>query len=183
MPATTFDVRFAREQVAGRRHVVHGGVGAGAEQVLVARVLEDARRAAVEENGELLQLVGQRSDRETVAGGDVADHRIDVLPLDQVAVLGHLLGRAAGLVDDHDLDRRAVDALARVGRRQRAGVERLDGEFGRIPRRHAERPGRRSGQECDDAELHGARLLGFCRKNSKTGQRGGGHDTDPAINN
>ena len=63
-----------------------------------------------------LELVGERRDRETVAGRDIADDRVDVLALDEVAVLGDLLGRAAGLVHDHHLDRSSVDALLVVGR-------------------------------------------------------------------
>jgi hypothetical protein len=38
-------------------------MGAGPEQVFVARVLEDARRAAIEEDRQSLKLIGKRRDR------------------------------------------------------------------------------------------------------------------------
>src|SRR3954464_4104466 len=137
---------------------IHGRRGRGAEHVLVACVLEDARRAAVEEVGELLQLLGHRRDREAVAARDVADDEIDVLPLHQVTELGDLRGRAACLVEQHDLERRAAEALLAVRRRGLAVVQLLDYELGGVLRRYAERRGRRARQEGDDADLHALRV-------------------------
>ena len=77
-------VLVAREQVASGRNVVHCGVRASSKQIFVACILENAWCAAVEEDRELLQLVGERRDGETVAGGDITDDRIDVGALDQV---------------------------------------------------------------------------------------------------
>ena len=121
-----FHIGFAREQITRGCDVIHGGVRAGAEQVFVARVLENARRSAIEENRDLLQLIGKRRNRQAIARRNVADHGVDVLPLYEIAVFGHLLGRAARFVDDDGLDVQAVDALGRVGGRQCAGVECFD---------------------------------------------------------
>ena len=71
---------------------------------LYERLLEDPRRAAVEEHGQDLELLGDRRDREAAARRDVADDRIDVLALHEVAQLGDLGGRAARLVDVDRLD-------------------------------------------------------------------------------
>ena len=116
-------------------------------------------RAAVEEDGELLQLLGDRRDREAVAARDVADHRVDVLALDQVAELGHLLRGAAGLVDEDEL---------RSGGRRSPSWRRAPGIFpplsastsdlGAVARRDAERAGGGAGEEGDDAELERRRL-------------------------
>ena len=154
-------------------------MSAGAEQVLVARVLEDARRAAIEEDRQLLELIGERRNRQAVAGGDVSDHRIDILTLHQIAILRHLLGRAAGLVDDGGFDGHAVNAFGRIRRRQRTGIERLDGELRRVARGHPERSGGRAGEERHDPELERARLLGMGGERGKRGE----HDrsADPAM--
>jgi hypothetical protein len=56
-----------------------------------------------------------------------------VLALDQVAQLGDLGGRAAGLVDVDRLDLEAADTLSIVGRGQLAGVDRLDRQLGGVP--------------------------------------------------
>ncbi len=128
-------------QVERDRHVIHRAGRPGAEHIFVARVLEDARRAAVEQHGELLQLLGDRRDGEAVAARDVADHDVD--PRHEVAELGDLLLRTAVLVDDHQLDRPAAEAFLGVGRRHGAGVEHLGGQLGGIARRHAERAGGR----------------------------------------
>src|SRR5665811_821369 len=58
------------EQVTCGRNVVHSGVRAGAKQILIACILENARCAAIEKDGELLQFVRNRRDGETVTGGD-----------------------------------------------------------------------------------------------------------------
>ena len=143
------------DQIERDRDVIHRAGRPGAEHVFVARVLEDARRAAVEQDRELLQLLGDRRDGEAVAARDVADHDVDARH--EIAELGDLLLRTAVLVDDHELDRPAAETLLRVGRRHGAGVEHLGGELGGIARRHAERAGGRSRDQRHDADLE--RLL------------------------
>ena len=154
----------------------------GAEEVVIRRVLEDARRPAVEEDGQLLQLFRERRDGEAVAAGDVADHQVDVLPLHEVAVLAHLLRRAARLVDEHELDRRSAEALFRVRRGKLACIQRLDQHFRRIPRGDAEGSRRSAGQERHHADPdrtgggRGRRLSGrlrACRGQSENGNGDG----------
>jgi hypothetical protein len=137
---------------------------------VVARVLEDARRPAVEQDREPLQLLGGGRHREAVAAGDVADDRVDVLALHEVAVLAHLLRRAARLVDDDELQRAPADALLRVRRRHLPGVERLGEHLAAVLRRDAERARRRAREEGDDADAErlprsaGGRLRGRERR-------------------
>jgi hypothetical protein len=147
------DVGLHLRHVQRRGDVVHGRGGAGAEQVLVARVLEDARCTAVEEHGELLQLLGERRDREAVAAGDVADHHVHVVALHEVAILVHLLRGAAGFIHQQHLDRGPAESLLRIGRGQLAGVDGIDDELGAVARGHSEGPGGRAGQERHDADL------------------------------
>jgi hypothetical protein len=139
--------------VAGPADVIHGRVRRRAEDVFVLVLLEDARGAAVEEDGEHLQLLGDRGDGEAAARGDVADDGIDVLALHEVAQLGDLGRGAAGFVDEDGLQLEAAHTLLVVGRRHLAGIDRLDQELGGVARRDAERPGGRPGQKGDDAEL------------------------------
>ncbi|MGH8767732.1 MAG: hypothetical protein ACREVT_06055, partial [Burkholderiales bacterium] len=61
------------QQVHCARHRVHGGVRARAEHVLVARVLEHPRRAAVEQDGDFLQFLGYRRNCQAIAAGNVTD--------------------------------------------------------------------------------------------------------------
>ena len=79
--------------------------GPGPENVLVRGVLENSRRAAIEEHGELLQLLCHGCDRKAVPAGDVADDEVGALR--EIAELRDLLLRTAGLVDDDELDRPA----------------------------------------------------------------------------
>ena len=165
------------EQVHGRGDGIHRGVRTRAEHVLVAAFLEDPRRAAVEEHRELLELFGDRRDREAIAAADVADDHVDVLALDEGPVLGHLLRGAAGLVDHDEFDRQAADALDLVGRRALAGIERLDDAFGRELGGDTERTGCRPRQEGDEADLDAGLLLRQCRRARHRGDRepGQGH--------
>ena len=139
--------------------------------------LEDARRAAVVIDGERLELLGDRRHREAASRGDVADHRIDLVALDEVAEFGDDLRRRAGLVDVFRLDLGAAEAHGVVGRRCGPGVEGLDQDFRAVAPGNAERRRRGTGQERHDAELHGGRRgLGGgapARGNGKqqTGQR------------
>jgi hypothetical protein len=128
-----------------------------AEHVAVFPVLEDARRAAVVEDQELLHLLGDRRHGEAVAGADVADHRVHPLAVVEVAHLLHLLGRAAVLIDVDRLDAHAAEADLVVGRGSLALVESLDHHLRAVDRRHTEAFGGRPGQEAHHAELE--RLL------------------------
>ena len=89
----------------------------GAEHIIVFRFLEDARRAAIHQHQQLLQLLGDRRHRKAVAGADIAEHDVDIVALIQVAQFLHLLGGAAVLVDDDRLDLHAAepDLLVRRG--------------------------------------------------------------------
>jgi hypothetical protein len=98
------ELDVARLEVAGERDVVHHRVRGGAEHVAVLAVLEDARRAAVVKDEEFLHLLGDRCHRQAVAGAHVADDRVHLLAVVEVAQLLHLLGRAAVLVDVDRLD-------------------------------------------------------------------------------
>ena len=169
------DLDVARLQVARQRDVVHRRVRRGAEHVVVLAVLEDARRAAVVEDEELLQLLGHRRHRQAVARADVADHRVDLVAVVQVAQLLHLLGGAAVLVDIDRLDLHAAEADLVVRRRRGAGVEGLDHHLGAVDRRDAEALGRLARQEADDAQLEG--LLGhdaWAAQRRSRAQRGQG---------
>ena len=157
-----------RLQVAHQRHVVHGRVRRGAEHVLVLAVLEDARRAAVVDEEELLHLLGRGRDREAVARADVADDGVDLLAVVQVLQLLHLLGGAAVLVDVDGLDLHAAEAGLVVGRRRGALVEGIDQHLGAVDRRDAEALGRLAREEADDADLE--RFLG---RGGARGEQGG----------
>ena len=159
-----------RLQVARQRDVVHGRVRRGAEHVLVLAVLEDARRAAVVEEEELLHLLGRGRDREAVARADVADDGVDLLAVVQVLQLLHLLGGAAVLVDVDGLDLHAAEAGLVVGRRRGALVEGVDQHLGAVDRGNAEALGRLAGEEADDADLE--RLLGRCGARGEQGGEG-----------
>ena len=137
----------------GRAYAVHGRGGRSAEHVLVARVLEYARRAAVEEVGELLELLGDRRDRQAVAARDVADHQIDVVALHEIPELGDLRGAGARFVHHHDLDPGAAETRLAVGRGRFARIQLVDHEIRGVLRRHAEGRGRGAGQERHDADL------------------------------
>ena len=56
------------------------------EHVFARRLLENAGRAADVEHGERFQLVGDRDDREAAAGGDVTEHGVDLVTVNQVAI-------------------------------------------------------------------------------------------------
>ena len=146
-----FHVGNALEQIERDGDVIHRAGRPGTEHVLVARVFEDARRAAVEQNRELLQLFGHWRDRQAIAARDVADDDID--RGDKIAELGDLLLRTAGLVDDHELDRSAAEALLRVGCRHGAGIKQLGRQLGSIAGRNAERAGGRSREQRHDANF------------------------------
>src|SRR5438445_3298752 len=103
----------ALHQIERDGHVIHRAGWTGAEHIFIARVLEDARRAAVEQDGELLLLLGNGRDRQAIAARDVADHDVD--PWHEIAILGHLLLRATRRVDDDELDRRSAEALLGIG--------------------------------------------------------------------
>ena len=139
--------------------VVHGRGGRGAEHILVVRVLEYARRAAIEEIGEFFQLFRDRCDRQAIAAGDIADHQIDFVALHQIAVLGDLCDGGARLVDKLRLDLRPAETFGRIGGRRLARVQHLDHDLGRVARRHAEGRSRRAREEGDDADFHRRRVL------------------------
>ena len=169
MPAIFFKSGLHLGHVQCGGHAVHRRRGAGAEQVLVARILENARRSAIEEDRQLLELLGNRGHCEAIAAGDVADHHIRVVALDEIAVFVDLLRRAAGLVDEDSLDRRAGEPLGGMGRGKLAGIERFDDHLGPVARRYAERASRRSGQERNDADLD--RLFLGGRVGRRNGER------------
>ena len=159
-PGDRLQIGLDVPHVERRADVVHGRRGRGAEHVLVVAVLEDARGAAVEEVGELLEFLGHRGDRQTVAARHVADHHVHVAALDQVAELGDLRRGRAGLVDDDRFHRLATEPLLAVRAGHLAGVERLDHQFGRVLGRDAEWCGRGARQERDDADLDRLGLRG-----------------------
>ena len=73
------------EHVFGGRDVVHGRVRVDAEDVMPRLFLENARRAADIEDGELFQFLGDRRDREATARRHVADDDVDVIALHEIA--------------------------------------------------------------------------------------------------
>src|SRR6185312_14119303 len=111
-PGVALEVGELLEHVARRADAVDGGGGAWPEDVVVTRILEDARRAAIEEHGELLQLLGDGRDTEAAPRRHIADHGVDAAALDQVAEILHDLARRAGLVDEDRFDLGAGEALA-----------------------------------------------------------------------
>ncbi len=145
----------------------------GAEYVIVFRLLEDARRAAVHQYQHFLQLFGNRRDREAVAGADIAEHDVDLLALIEIAQLLHLLGGAAVLVDHDGLDLHAAEADLVVGRGALALVQFIDDELTAVAGGDAKALGRRPGQERDDAELEGvfgAGRQGQCDRSGDDGR-------------
>jgi len=130
-------------------------VGSRAEDVVVFRFLEDARRSAVEQEQRLLQFFRDGSNRKAVAGADIADDGIDIVALIEVAQFLHLLGRAAVLVDDDGLDLHAAEADFIIWSRPGTLVQFADDEFGSLAGRDAEALGCGTRQECDDADLEG----------------------------
>src|SRR5262245_53825673 len=167
-----FYVGMALDEVKRDGHIIHCARGTGTEDILVAGVLEDPWRTAVEEDRELLQLFGNRRDCEAVAARYVPDDQID--PGHEIAKLGNLLLRPAGLVDDHEFDGRAGEALLGVGCWHAARIEELRHQLRRVACRNTEGTGRGPGQQRDDADLD--RLLRPCRRygqqRQENGQRG-----------
>ena len=103
------DVLLLRDEVARRAGVIHRGVRRRTEDVFARLFLEDARRAAVEIDRQRLELLGDRRDRKAASRGDVADHRVDLVALHQIAELGDDLGGGARLVDVLGLDLGAAE--------------------------------------------------------------------------
>src|SRR5690606_37433341 len=141
------------EQVAGGGHIVHRRGRAGAEQVFRRGddALEHLRRAAVEEDRQRLDVLGDRGDGRAIAARRVAEDRADAVALDEVAIVGDDL--RARLVDDDRNDARAGYAGRVVGRGNGALVDRLDDDLGGVARRDAERAGGGARQEVDEADL------------------------------
>jgi hypothetical protein len=139
--------------VTDQADIIHRCMRGGAEHIIVFRLLEDARRAAIHQHQHLLQLFGDRRHREAIAGADIAEHDVDVFALIEVAQFLHLLGGAAVLVDHDRLDLHAAEADLVVGRRRRAFVQLIDDELPAIARGHAKAFRGGTGQERDDAEL------------------------------
>ena len=83
-----------------------------------------------------------------------------MVALEGVAQLLDLLGGAAGLVDQIDLDLQAAEADLVVGLDHAAGVERVDHRLGAVPSRLAEGFRRRPGEKGDHAELEDLLVLG-----------------------
>ena len=128
-------------------------MGGGAKDVFVFVLLEDAGRAAVEENQKLLELLGRRRDREAVARADIAQDRIDMVALEGVAQFLDLLGGAAGLVDELDFDLQAAEADFVVGLGEASGIERIDDGLRALHGRLAEQFGRRPGEKGDEGQF------------------------------
>jgi hypothetical protein len=174
-PGDRPDLGRTLEQVAGGGDVVHDRGRRHAEDVVVARLLEHPRRAAVDEDGELAHLLRHLRDRQAVAARDVAEHQVDAAPLDEVAELGDLLGRPSRLVDEERHDARSGEAGRVVGRRHRAGVEGVDDELGAVARRDAEmdrtRPGQVGHHGDRDLALLGARLAGAAARHCEGGEQ------------
>jgi hypothetical protein len=132
------DVFLLGEEVACRAGIIHGRVRGGAEDIFARLLLEDAGRAAVEIDGERLELVRDRCHREAAAGRDVADDSVDLIALHQIAEFGHNLRGGAGFVDVLGVDLGAAQADGVVGCRRGAGVERLDHDLGAVAAGHPE---------------------------------------------
>ena len=143
-----------------RRYVVHGRMRIDAEDVVARLFLKDARRAANVEHGKLFQFFGHRRDREAISRRHVADHHVDVIALHEIAELGDHVRGGAGLVEEFGLDLGAAESDLVIGRRDLAGVELIDQEFGGVVIGYAERGGGRSGEESHKADLDRRRLLG-----------------------
>ena len=163
------DVLLLGNEVARGAGVIHGGVRRRAEHVFARLLLEDARRAAIEIDRQRLELFGHRRDREAASRRDVADHRVDLVALHQVAEFGDDLRGRAGLVDEFRLDLGAAEPDRVVGRGRRAGIERLDHDLGAVAARNAERARGRPAQERHDAELdrRGGRRRGLLRQRNR----------------
>ena len=71
-----------------RGDIVHGRMRIDAKDVMARLFLEDARRAADIEDGELLEFFGDRRDGEATAGRHVPDDHVDMVALDEVADIG-----------------------------------------------------------------------------------------------
>ena len=125
----------------------------GTEHVVVFRLLEDARRAAIHQHQHLLQFFRDRRHGKAVAGADIAEHDVDIVALIEVAQFLHLLGGAAILVDDDGLDLHAAKPDLVVRRGRRSLVQLVDDELSAIAGRDAETVRRGSGQERHDTEL------------------------------
>jgi len=151
-------------------------VGGGAEDVFELVLLEDAGRAAVEQNEKPLELFGRGRDREAVAGADIAQHRVDMIAFERVAHLLDLLGGAARLVDQLQLDLQAAEPDLVVGLGQAPGIERIDDGLDGLHGRLAERFRRRPGKEGDDAELEHLLVLSGRAGRQRT-ERGGRDQT------
>ncbi len=108
--------------------------------------------------------------------GDHADDHVDVLALDQVAVLGDDFGRAAGLVDVDELDGASAEAFLLVARDDAAFVEGFGQQVGGVLGGHAEGTGCGARQEGDHADAQ--RLLGLSRRGREQG--GGEHKGERA---
>ena len=119
-------------------------MGRGAEDVIVFRLLEDARRAAIHQHEHLLQLFGDRRHGETVAGADIAQYDVDIVALIEVAQLLDLLGRAAVLVDDDRLDLQSAEAHFVVRRGPGTLVQLVDHELAAVAGRNAKTVGGRA---------------------------------------
>jgi hypothetical protein len=128
---------------------------AHSEHVGARLFLEDARRSAVIEHGERLELLGDRRDREAAAGRDIADHRVDLVTLHKVAKFGDDIGCGTGFVNIFCFDLAAAEADLVEGCRHLSGVHGLDHDLGAVASGDAERGSGGSGQEADDAKLHG----------------------------
>ena len=168
-------------QIAGGGDVIHHRMGAGAEDVAVAGLLEHAGRAAIDEHGEEFELLGRARDGQAIAAGDIAHYHVDAAALREVAQFGDLLGRAAGLVHIDGGDPRARQPDARKGRGQRAGIDGVDGELGAVLRRDAEMRGGGAGQETDDGDADFAPRAGVLRRRRcrQGGRQKGGEGQSP----
>jgi len=155
------DLDAALDQVAGHGNVIHCAVGGSAKDIFEFVLLEDAGRAAVKQNEKLLEFLGRRRDRQTIARADITQDRIDVVALEGVAQFLDLFGRAARLVDKLHFDFQAAETDFVVGFGQASGIERVDDGLGALHRRLTERLSRLPGEKGDEGQFEDVVVL--CR--------------------
>src|SRR5262249_48929922 len=117
--------------------------------IFMGSVFENARRATIEKNCQLLELFCNRRYRQAVSAGNIADDEINVLALHQIAIFAHLPGGAACFVDEHQRDRCTAEPGCRIRRRCLPRVDRLSEKLGAVACGNPERPGCWTGEESD----------------------------------
>ena len=168
-PGDALEIGVTFQQIAGRRDIVHRRGTAGTKEVFRRGndIFKDLRGAAVEKDGQLAQFFGYRSDRLAMAAGDIADHHIDFLLLDELAILGDLLLSIAGFVDEDCFQLGAGNPFGVVRSRNVTGVNGLDHEFRSIAGGNTERSRSAAGQEGDQTDFNCGCIFGCGRYRSQ----------------